>query len=334
MKLSGTSTGLLAALLASASFGTSGVLAKPLMESGWSPVATVTLRALGGGLLLLPVALVSMRGRWSSLWRARSRVLVMGVVGVAFTQLAYFAAIRTVPVSTALLVEFLAPLLLVGLTWARTRRTPQRTVLAGSVLALAGLLLVIGPGAIRSVDLVGLLFAFGAAAGCATYFAVAARSGDGLPPVALAASGLLVGGVLLGAVGAGGLLAFTVRGGDLPMFGSPVVWWVPLLLLALVSTAFAYAMGITGSELLGSRLASFVGLLEVAFAALFAWLLLGERLTVLQLLGGVLILAGITAVRAERVTEPEGQVAELAEPAAVEPVKVPVALDHLHSKAR
>jgi drug/metabolite transporter (DMT)-like permease len=116
---------------------------------------------------------------------------------------------------------------------------------------------------------------------------------------------------MLALVGASGLLAFTVTLGDLPMFGASAPWWVPLLLLAVVSTAVAYAAGITASEALGSRLASFVGLLEVAFAALFAWLLLGERLTPVQIAGGVLILAGIAAVRAERSAAP------VVEPAAV-----------------
>ena len=52
--------------------------------------------------------------------------------------------------------------------------------------------------------------------------------------------------------------------------------------------------------MLGSRLASFAGLLEVLFATFYAWLLLGEKLTILQFLGGALILAGIAFVRSEK----------------------------------
>jgi drug/metabolite transporter (DMT)-like permease len=177
MQLSPISTGLLAAVIAAASFGTSGTLVKPLLVAGWSPTAAVTARALVGGLLLLPIALLALRSRWDALWRARWRVLVMGVIGVACTQLAYFAAIQTIPVSTALLIEFLAPLLLVGFVWARTRQMPRPTVLVGSALAVAGLMLVIGPGALRPVDPIGLAFAFTAAIGCAVYFAIAAAAG-------------------------------------------------------------------------------------------------------------------------------------------------------------
>ncbi|WP_104190795.1 DMT family transporter [Cryobacterium sp. Y82] len=301
MRISSLPGGLIVAAIAATSFGTSGALVKPMLEAGWSPTAAVTARALTAGLVLLPVALYSLRGRWAALWRGRWRVLGMGIVGVAGTQLAYFAALQTIPVSTALLIEFLAPLILVGFVWVTTKRMPRRTVLLGSALAVGGLLLVIGPGAIRAVDPMGVLFAFGAAIACAVFFVVAARPARGLPPIALAAFGLLVGGTALGLLGLTGLLPFTASYLDLSLLGTVVSWWVPLLILAIISTALAYVAGITAAGTLGSRLASFVGLLEVIFASLFAWLLLGEVLTPLQLLGGLLILGGIAAVGEERV---------------------------------
>lgn len=301
MKLASIPGGLLVAVLAAVSFGTSGALAKPMLEAGWSPTAAVTARALTAGIVLLPIALYSMRGRWAALWLGRWRVLGMGIIGVASTQLAYFAALQTIPVSTALLIEFLAPLILVGFVWVTTKRMPRRTVLLGSALAVSGLVLVIGPGAIRAVDPVGVLFAFGAAVACAVFFVVAARPAQGLPPIALAAFGLLVGGGALGLLGITGLLPFTAAFTDLSLLGVVTPWWVSLLALAVISTAIAYAAGITAAGILGSRLSSFAGLLEVIFASLFAWVLLGEMLTSLQLLGGLLILGGIAAVGEERV---------------------------------
>ncbi|WHT16310.1 DMT family transporter [Crossiella sp. CA-258035] len=307
MKLSPTSAGLAAAFVSVVSFGTSGPFVKPLLTAGWSPAAAVTARVLVAGLVLLPFTLAALRGRWELLWRGRWRVLGMGLIGVAFTQLAYFAALQRIPVATALLVEFLAPLLLVGVTWVLTRRRPGLSVLAGSVLAVGGLVLVIGPGAVQAVDPVGLLIAFGAAIGCAAYFVIAARPSEGLSPVALAGSGLLLAGVVLLLTGATGLLPFTATFGEVPLLGSPAPWWVPLLVVGVISTAVAYASGIAASNLLGSRLASFVGLLEVVSASVFAWLLLGEELSPLQLAGGALILGGIAAVRAERPAPPADQ---------------------------
>jgi drug/metabolite transporter (DMT)-like permease len=76
-------TGLVLAVVAAASFGLSGAFVKPLLEAGWSPVAAVALRALVGGLLLAPIALVQLRGDLRPVLRAWRRVLGMALVGVA-----------------------------------------------------------------------------------------------------------------------------------------------------------------------------------------------------------------------------------------------------------
>ncbi|MBP2459097.1 drug/metabolite transporter (DMT)-like permease [Clavibacter michiganensis] len=290
-------TGLVLAVVAAASFGLSGAFVKPLLEAGWSPVAAVALRALIGGLLLAPIALVQLRGDLRPVLRAWRRVLGMALVGVAGAQVMYFAAIERIPVGTAILIEFMAPLLLVAVAWAMTRRRPAVPVLLGSVAAAGGLALVVSPSGGGALDPVGLLFAIGAMVGCAGYFAIAARGADGLPPVALAAAGLLVAAVLLALVGLTGILPFTGSVADVVMLGSVVPWWVPMLVVGVVATALAYGAGITAGAMLGSRLASFTGLLEVAAAGAWAWLLLGEELTALQLVGGALIVAGIVAVR-------------------------------------
>lgn len=299
----GTSRGLIIGVLASLTFATSGAFIKPLLESGWSPAAAVTLRAGIGAIVLMPFALVALRGRWDSVWRARWRILGMGLIGVAGTQLVYFASLQRIPVSTALLIEYLAPLLLVGFVWVTTRRAPKAVVLIGSAVAIGGLVLVIGPGAIGATDGLGLFFAGLAAVGCAIYYVIAARPSDGLPPVAFAAFGLLLGSLLLGIVGVVGLVPFTMEFADVAMFGTEVTWWTPLLIVGVIGTAFAYVASIAASELLGSRLMSFVGLLEVVFASIFAWLLLGEALGLLQLLGGAAILAGIALVRSEKTAD-------------------------------
>lgn len=303
MTRNSTSRGLLIGVLASLTFGTSGAFIKPLLESGWSPAAAVTARAGVAGVVLLPIAIGALRGKWASVWRARWRILGMALIGVAGTQLVYFASIQRIPVSTALLIEYLAPLLLVAFVWARTRRMPRAVVIVGSVVAIGGLVLVIGPGSLVAADGLGFVFASLAAVGCAIYYVIAARPSDGLPPVAFAAAGLVLGALVLGLVGLAGLVPFTAEFGSVALLGASTPWWVPLAIVAVVSTAVAYVASIAASEMLGSRLMSFVGLLEVVFASVFAWIVLGEALTPLQLLGGALILAGIAFVRSEKAAD-------------------------------
>src|ERR1700712_1004273 len=169
-----TSLGFVIAVIAAATFGMSGAFIKPLLESGWSPVAAVTARALIGGVVLLPFALIAVRGRWSAVWRGRWRLLGMALVGVAGTQVLYFAAIQRIPVSTGILLEYLAPVLLVAVAWVHTRKVPRAVVLAGSAVAVAGLVLVVSPGGGGALDPLGLVLAVLAMGGCAAFYVIAA----------------------------------------------------------------------------------------------------------------------------------------------------------------
>lgn len=76
-----------------------------------------------------------------------------------------------------------------------------------------------------------------------------------------------------------------------------VPWWLPLAGLGLVTAGFAYCTGIAASRRLGSRLSSFVALLEVVAGVTFAWLLLDQLPGPLQLAGGALIVAGVIVVK-------------------------------------
>jgi drug/metabolite transporter (DMT)-like permease len=94
------------------------------------------------------------------------------------------------------------------------------------------------------------------------------------------------------------------RGASTVVVGSASVpWWVPVLVLSLVAAAFAYVAGVAAVRMLGAKVASFVALSEVVFAVLFAWLVLAELPTPIQLVGGVLIVAGLVAVRADEARE-------------------------------
>lgn len=305
--------GLAVALLSALTFGTSGTLGKGLLEAGWSPGAAVLVRAVVGAAVLAVPAALALRGRWHLLRADAGLVVAYGVIAVAGCQLAYFTAVQTVSVGVALLLEYLAPALLVLLAWARGRR-PSPLVALGTVLALAGLVLVLDlTGSVR-VDPVGVAWALLAACGLAAYFALSARPGAGLPPLVLATGGLVVGAVVLAVAGLVGLLPLAASGADVALAGARVPWWVAVLGLGVVAGAVAYATGVAGARRLGARTASFVGLTEVVFAVLVAWVLLGQLPVPVQLLGGALIVAGAVAVNAD-----EGRGAR--EPRAVHPAR-------------
>jgi drug/metabolite transporter (DMT)-like permease len=98
-------------------------------------------------------------------------------------------------------------------------------------------------------------------------------------------------------IGVGTGLPMAAATADVAYRGHLVPWWLPVVALGLITAAFAYLTGIAGVRLLGARISSFVGLLEVLAAVLFAWLLLAQLPTGLQLSGGALVLVGVAVVK-------------------------------------
>jgi drug/metabolite transporter (DMT)-like permease len=140
-------------------------------------------------------------------------------------------------------------------------------------------------------------WALAAMVGATAYFLISADTDSGLPPLALAGTGLTVGALTLGLLAVTGLLPMHATTAPIAFAPVTVSWWVPLLLLGLVTAALAYATGIAASRRLGSRVASFVALLEVIAAVGFAWLLVDQLPGPLQLIGGLLVIGGVVAVK-------------------------------------
>ncbi len=289
--------GLLFALASAASFGLSGPLAKSLIDAGWTPGAAVTVRILGAVAVLIIPAWLSLRGRWHLLLDNASFVAGFGVAAVATAQLCFFNAVSYMPVGVALLIEYTAPVAVVIWMWFRHGHVPGVLTFAGSAVAAVGLVLLLDLGSGTSVNLPGVLWSLGAMVGAAAYFVLSAEARDGLPPLALAAGGLLVGGALILVAGSLGVVDLEVASANVSLADTSLPWWVPVIALAVVTAALAYVTGLAAVRRLGARLASFVALTEVLAAVLFAWLLLSELPAPIQFAGGFLILVGVVLVK-------------------------------------
>lgn len=289
--------GLVCALISCAAFGSSGPFAKALIVTGWSPAAIVLARIGIAGVALLGPALYAVRGRFAELRAQLPLVVTFGALAVAGAQLGYFNAVQRMPIGVALLLEYLGIVLVVLWVWMRSRRRPGARTLVGMALAIAGLVLVLDVlGGLR-IDLVGAGWGVFAATGLAAYFVITAGSAGRIPPVTLASLGMLVGALLLLVLGLAGVMPLATTSSDVAIRGADVPWWGAVTELAFVAAAAAYLLGTIGARRLGSTVASFVGLTEVLFAVVLAWLLLGELPGMTQLVGGALILGGVAAVR-------------------------------------
>ena len=287
------------AILSAAAFGLSGSLAKSLLDIGWSPGAVVVARVSGAFLALLVPCLLLLRSTGLPTGAQARRMVAYGVVAVALVQLCFFSAVQYLSVGVALLLEYLAPVLLIGWHWWRRGARPAATVLAGAGIAMAGMVLVLDLRQGLVLHPVGVLWGLAAAVGLCAYFVLSEANGVDRPVPALLMTtvGTGIGSVVVLGAGMTGFLPLTFGGGNTALAGWSVPWWVPVALLVLVAAVVAYLTGIIAVRRLGSSIASFVALSELVFAVLFAMALLGQRLTVMQAAGGLLVLAGIAVVQ-------------------------------------
>lgn len=278
-------------------FALTGPLAKSIQASGWSAPSTVAIRCLAAGAVLLPFVVLRHPAQIRLIVRSWRAVASFGLVAIGGTQLCFFAAIQYVPVGIALLIEYLAPVMLLVLGWVRGTAPFQWMTLAGAGACSLGLALVVDPGSGTSIDLRGVGWALVAAMCLAFYFVSSSSPDAGLEPVALVASGMwIAGGLVLVLVGSGAV-SWQVSSQPATLAGSEIPVALALATLVLVCTVSAYVSGVQAARLLGSRLASFAGMLEVVLAAVVAWLLLDERISPIQTVGAVAMLTGVLVIR-------------------------------------
>jgi drug/metabolite transporter (DMT)-like permease len=287
------------ALFSASSFGLSGSLASSLLDLGWSPAAVVATRVGGAFLILLIPCLVLLRRIGLPTPGQSLRMLAYGVVAIALAQLCYFSAVQYLSVGVALLIEYLAPVMLIAWHWARNHRPPTWSVLLGAGLSIVGLACVLDLRDGLTLNPIGVAWALGAAVCLSAYFLLSEDKGSDEPihPLLLTTAGTGIGASVLLAAATAGMLPLAASTGTTLLADRAVGWWFPALLLILVSAVLAYPSGIVAVRRLGSSPASFVSLTEVIFAVAFAFVLLGQRPGPMQLVGGVLILAGIALVQ-------------------------------------
>ncbi|WP_129771625.1 EamA family transporter [Streptomyces sp. L-9-10] len=304
----GRSAGLGLALASAFAFGGSGVAAKPLIEAGLDPLHVVWLRVTGAALVMLPVA-----WRHRALVRQRPVLLAgFGLLAVAGVQACYFAAISRIPVGVALLIEYLAPALV--LLWVRfvQRRPVTRAAAVGVVLAVGGLACVVEVWAGLGFDPVGVLLALAAACCQVGYFVLSDQGADGenaADPLGVIAYGLLVGAVVLTVVARPWGMDWSLLGGSADMGGSSVAAALLLGWIVLIATVLAYVTGVISVRRLSPQVAGVVACLEAVVATVLAWVLLREHLSAPQIIGGVVVLIGAFIAQSSTPKAPSGPMA-------------------------
>ena len=257
------------------------------------PLVTVGIRlGVAAGVMLL-VARPSVRRRSRRDWLA---VLALGV-SLGAMNLSFYGALGRMPLGIVTTIEFLGPL---GLAAALSRKPVHVVAVA---LALAGVVAVSGAlqGGIASLDGLGLLLTAGAGAGWVCYILATRSVGarwlqlDGL------ALAMLIGAVLVAPAAGASWGGAAVTAGVL-VAGAGV---------GVLSSVVPYSLELLALRRLDTRVFGVLLSLEPAVAATAGFVLLGERLSLIQVAGIALVVAASTIVMREQAVEPAVEAAEI-----------------------
>ena len=296
--------GVVFASTAALLFALNGSVSKTVLASGLSSLRLVELRSLGAAVCLMAAVALIRPGALRVAPRELAFLAFAGVVGIGLVQWLYFVAIGRLPVGIALLLEYLAPVLVV--VWVRfVRRESVRTRLwAALALSIAGLVVVAEAWQGLRLDGIGVLAGLGAAVSLAAYYLTSERGLGRRDPLSLGAWTFTAAAVFWSVLqpwwtfpwaDLGRLVALP---GPLPDTDVPA--WLLVGWVVVLGTVVPYGLILLALRSLGSARTGLLGMAEPVLAAAVAWVLLGEALSAVQLLGGAVVLVGIVLAETAR----------------------------------
>jgi drug/metabolite transporter (DMT)-like permease len=280
-------------------FAFNGVISKLVLTSGLSAFRLTQIRCTGAFFILL--IYVVFRDH-SALKTTRSELpwlAAYGVIGFAAVQVGYFIAITRMHVSIALIIEFTAPIWIVlYIRFVRKKSVPKLMWLS-IAMGFSGLLLVAQIWRGMTLNGVGVIAAFLDAFALATYFLLGEKLGAQRQTDSLTVWGLGFASVVFAILTPVWSFPTRIFSRKINLLGTfhqyNVPGWIIILWIIVMGTIVPYICILHGLKQLSASTSSVIGMLEPVIAGAFAWWWLGEKWTSIQLVGGLIVIAGIIA---------------------------------------
>jgi len=291
--------GLIAAFL----FGANGSVSKVIIEAGFSPMQLTQMRVLGAAVISGLVLLVLDKRSFYLPKKQWPVVLVLGVVGVAMLQVTYALAIELLPVGIALLLEYIAVLLVALVAFFFFKEKVRLRLWVAIGFVLAGLVVVAEIWA-STLNPLGVMWGLLAAITLATYFLVGEKQLKTISPLALSFWTMTIAAVFWAPLSGWWNLEpaqFTQlasAGSDSSGFAVPV--WALIVWNVVLGSFAPFLLSLSALKRLSATAAGIVATSEIAFAFITAWLWLREELTLLQIIGASIVLGGIVIAQTAR----------------------------------
>jgi len=285
--------GYLCVVAAAIMWASSGTAGKALFEGGMSPFELVQIRVTLSTVLLSVAFGLSAKGLLRIRIKDLGYFLLLGGVSMAGVQVFYFYAISKIHVAAAILLQYMAPILVALFSICFWRERFTVTMVAALVLAFSGCYLVAGGYNLQllQTNRLGIMGGLGAAVCFAAYTLLGERGMHRYRPWT----------VLFYA------LAFSALTWHIlyPPFhyivaGFTLTQWVWILYITVVGTIIPFGLFFVGISYIRSTRASITATLEPISAGFMAFFLLGESMELFQVFGGGLVIGAIVLLQVQR----------------------------------
>lgn len=283
-------------LLVAFLFALNGSFSKAILEAGISPVRLTEIRNAGAVILLLAVVLAT---RPAGLRVQRSEIpflVAYGLIAFGMTQMLYFLTISRLPVGIGTLLIFLAPVIVA--LWLRfgRRTTSGSGIWWALALVVAGLGLVSQVWSGAKLDTLGIIAGLATAVSLSIYLLLGEVGVRRRDVVSLTFWGFAIATVMWSVVAPWWSYPWEVLGSsadflDGRVTGVPV--WSLVVWMITLGTVVPFLLVVGSLQRIGAQRAGILGTTEPVWAALLAFIILGETITGIQAVGGLIVLAGI-----------------------------------------
>lgn len=297
-------------LIAATLWSINGTTAKVVMNAIGEPLRVSQFRGTASALVFIVVVLLTNRKGFRINWKEALLLAVYGIVGVAMCQWFYFESISRIPITISLLIEFMAPIFVVLFFRYVWHHPVKKSVWGGIALAMVGLALVQQVWQGMTLDPLGVLFAIGSMCCLIVMFLIADKASQGRDPISLLMWAFIFAGIFFAIIRPwGGFPWEALTAQAQPFEGSAMTLpiWPFFAFMVIGGTVLPYLFVIKSIKHIGGAGASIVGITEPPIAAVIAWIVLGETLTIIQILGGLVILGGIYIAESAREQKPDGE---------------------------
>ena len=282
-------SGLIIAVIAAILWGFSGTCAQYIFAVfHLDPSHLTAIRMVCAGFILILVGFLVDRKNMTAIWKekkAAARLLLFSVFGIMLCQLSYLQAIAYSNSGTATTLQYIGPVIIMGISCITARRLPEKKEALAICLAVFGVFLIATHGNITNLVITraGLFWGLMAAATLASYTLIPQKIIKKFGSIPVTGYGMTIGGAVL---------FFLSRSWEAGLPSDGRFWWA-FGVIVIFGTVLAFTLFLKGSVMVGPVKASMIASLEPVSATVTMILLLGEPFHFIEGLGFLSILATV-----------------------------------------